>query len=73
MYIVRQGGVLSSVLFSFYINDVIDSIRTIGLGCQLEFYPINIVAYVDDFLPLSPSVKGLQSNFTTATIMFISQ
>ena len=57
---IRQGGVLSSIMFSFYINDEIQRIRMICLGCQLEFYSINIVAYADDVLLLSPSEKGLQ-------------
>ena len=59
---MTRGNVLSSLFFSFYIKDVVDNIGTISLGCQLDFYRMNIVAYIyfDNILLLSPSTEGLQ-------------
>ena len=58
---VRQGGVLSPVLFSVYIDDLIiidlklsrysASIGNIFAGCLL---------YADDIVLLSPTCRGLQ-------------
>ena len=39
---LRQGGILSTVLFNFYINEVIESVAELEVG-----YPINM-----DTLPL---------------------
>jgi len=32
---VRQGGVLSPVLFAVYIDGIIDKLEGVGLGCWL--------------------------------------
>ena len=65
----RQFGVLSLLLFSLYINDVNENIRTIGFGFQLEFYRVNIVAYADGILLLSSSTKSLQIMIDKVTFL----
>ena len=58
---VRQGGVISAFLFNIYINDILDCIsQIIDVGCKLEISRINVMAYADDMILLSPSVKSLQ-------------
>ena len=57
---VRQGGILSPLLFNFYINDVLETISELGIGCQLHVYRCNILGYADDICILSPSANGLQ-------------
>jgi len=32
---IRQGGVLSPVLFAWYINDLLHGISTLGIGCNV--------------------------------------
>ena len=34
---VRQGGVLSSLLFNFYIDEAINSVHDMSTGCSLDF------------------------------------
>jgi len=58
----RQGGVLSPYLFSRYIRDLIQ-IRPIAsshVGCSIGDMMVNILAYADDIVLLSPSWRGLQ-------------
>ena len=57
---VRQGGVLSGLLFSVYINCMIESIANMRVGCKLGLHSSNIIAYADDIVLLAPSFKGLQ-------------
>ena len=57
---VRQGGILSPLLFGFYINDMLESISNMNVGCSLNGYKTNIIAYADDLLLMSPSLSGLQ-------------
>ena len=57
---VRQGGVLSSLFFSIYIDILLRNISELDLGCRLGILRSNIIAYADDLVLLSPSAKGLQ-------------
>ena len=57
---VRQGAVLSPILFSLYVNDLIDILRASGLGCYVANKFFGIVAYADDILLLAPKRHVLQ-------------
>ena len=57
---LRQGGILSAYLFSFYIDEVLEKISRLGTGCFLGINKINILAYADDLVLLSPTSSGLQ-------------
>ena len=56
----RQGGILSGLLFNFYINRMIREISTLPQGCVLAGSKMNIICYADDILLLAPSSTGLQ-------------
>lgn len=58
---VRQGGLLSPYLFRFYIRNMIDSVTKLNIGCNYFGTNINLLAYADDMVLLSPSWSGLQS------------
>ena len=57
---VRQGGVLSAILFNFYISSVISSISDLPVGCAIDVTKTNILSYADDIALLAPSASGLQ-------------
>ena len=56
----RQGGINSPLLFSFYINDMIENIVRTKTGCQLALHNYSIIAYADDLVILGPSQSSLQ-------------
>ena len=59
--IVRgQGGVSSAFLFNIYINDILDAISNLKVGCKIGINRINIIAYADDMILMAPSVRSLQ-------------
>ena len=45
---VRQCGILSGMLFASYINDVLNTICNLNVGCKLLHYRTNILGYADD-------------------------
>jgi len=50
----RQGGITAGVLFNFYINEVLDTIMNLPVGCSLSCSKMNILCYADDIPPGTP-------------------
>ena len=63
---VRQGAVLSPLLFCFYMNDLFSLMRKSGAGCHIDDYYAGIFGYADDLLLISPSRDGLQKMLSIA-------
>jgi hypothetical protein len=63
---VRQGSILSPLLFNFYIQDLISSISNLRIGCNIGGIFMNVLAYADDMVLIAPSWFSLQKliNFT---------
>ena len=57
---VRQGGILSPILFNWYMNDLSLLLNTSGTGCRVGNLVINHLMYADDLVIFSPSSAGLQ-------------
>ena len=57
---VRQGAVLSPLLFSIYINELIQKLRYSGIGCWIGNKFSGIFAYADDLIILAPRREALQ-------------
>ena len=58
---VRQGGVLSPVFYCIYVDDLVDILVAVGIGCYLSKKFLSILLYADDMALLAPSLKGLQT------------
>lgn len=56
----RQGGVLSPTLFNRYINDLITVIVSSHIGCHVGSKCVNILAYADDMVLLTPAWCAMQ-------------
>ena len=57
---VRQGGMLSPLLFNAYIDDLCDFLSKLPVGYYCGKTVVNHLTYADDIVLLAPSVKGLQ-------------
>ena len=57
---VRQGGILSPVLFNVYVNCLSVKLRSLHLGCHINEVCYNHLIYADDTVLLAPSPKALQ-------------
>ena len=57
---VRQGAVLSPLIFSIYVNELIQRLRDSGMGCYVGGDFIGIFAYADDLIILAPRREALQ-------------
>ena len=58
---VKQGGVLSPVLFGIHLDSLINQLRQSGYGCYIGPYFLGCIAYADDLVLISPTIKGLQN------------
>ena len=56
---VRQGGVLSPLLFSIYVDDLLEKLKNNGIGCHIGHIFVGALGYADDLILLCPSVVGL--------------
>ena len=57
---VKQGSVLSPILYCIYIDGLFTRLRKEKTGCWVNGNYVGIVAYADDLLLLSPTINGLQ-------------
>ena len=57
---VRQGGIISPLLFNFYVNDLNAQLVESGVGCNIGGTFFNNLSYADDMVLLCPSVKALR-------------
>ena len=58
---VRQGGVLSPILFTIiYIDDLLSELEKMGVGCYWRQHFVGGVCYADDIALLAPSAAALR-------------
>ena len=57
---VKQGAILSAVLYCVYTNELFAKLRRLKIGCYVDNIYVGVLGYADDLLLLSPSLDGLQ-------------
>ena len=58
---VKQGGVLSPILFCVYIDDLLQQLIDLDLGCHIGSVFYAVFTYADDIVLLLPSITALQT------------
>ena len=62
---VRQGAILSGILYCFYTNDLFAILRNNMTGCWVNNVFMGIFGYSDDNLLVAPSLDSLQEMLKT--------
>ena len=57
---MKQGGVLSPVLFCIYPDAMLEHLRLSGYGCSIGLHFTGALAYADDVVLLSPTYNELK-------------
>ena len=53
---VKQGGVMSPILFSVYLDDLLSRLKNSGYGCCIDGTFLGAFAYADDLILLAPTL-----------------
>ena len=61
---VRQGGVLSPILFNVYFDELLHRLQQNDIGCHIGTIFTGALCYADDLLLLCPTIRGLQKMIT---------
>lgn len=57
---VKQGAILSAILYCVYTNELFQELRQKRVGCTINQIYLGCLGYADDLLLLSPTIDGLQ-------------
>ena len=61
---VRQGSVLSPILFNVYFDELLHRLQQNDIGCHIGTIFTEALFYADDLLLLCPTTRGLQKMIT---------
>ena len=61
---VRQGGVLSPVLFALYLDGLLEELSNSGVGCYWGHMFAGALSYADDVVLLAPCGSALRRMLT---------
>ena len=68
----RQGGCLSPLLFSYYINDIINEVSDMAVGCSIGGIRTNIICFADDMCLMAPGATSLQKILDAVSLRITS-
>ena len=58
---VRQGAVISAILFAIYIDELLIILRKSNIGCHIDGVFMGCQIFADDVFLLSGNISGLQA------------
>ena len=64
---VKVHGVLSPILFTVYIDDLLLELERQGIGCYWNKHFVGAVCYADDITLLAPSPSALRLMLNTCS------
>ena len=56
---VKQGGVLSAILFTLYLDKLLIRLKNSNIGCSIKGCYTGALSYADDITLSCPSIRGL--------------
>lgn len=56
---IKQGGILSPVFFTIYIDQLLLCLKKKGIGCYMHGQYVGALSYADDITLLCPDIRGL--------------
>ena len=69
---VKQGGILSPLLFALFVDVVLSKLERSGLGCYISYKCYNSFMYADDLILVSSTVTDLQCLFNRCSEILTS-
>ena len=57
---VKQGAILSAILYCVYTNGIFQELRKAKIGCFIGRNYVGVLGYADDLYLLAPCIDGLQ-------------
>ncbi len=57
---VRQGGIISPLMFTMYMDELIKELKASGIGCHIGHEYLGFLGYADDLKLMCLGIKGLQ-------------
>merc|ERR1712228_1163350 len=64
---VKQGGVLSPILFSIYINKLVEELKATNIGIDIGEVIVNALFYADDIILIAEKREDLQKLMDVVT------
>ena len=61
----RQGSILSPALFAVYVDELLQELRSLGVGCHLAAVFYGAVGFCDDILLLAPTRDAMEVMLAT--------
>ena len=55
----KQGGVISTILFIIYIDELLLLLEKSGIGCHIGTMFVGAIGYADDLTFICPSLRSL--------------
>jgi len=57
---VKQGGIISPILFGIYIDDLMRGLAKLSVGCYIGDCYVGALAYADDIVFITPSANAMR-------------